>query len=83
MPPSMSKNTESSGCAEKCAEATNASTPFVKVLDGRKQPIRNLWQRGNTFYARLTVTSRSGAKVDTLMTMSWFEPCSRPEGLMS
>jgi hypothetical protein len=28
---------------------------FAKVLDGRKQPIRGLWIRGNLYYARLNV----------------------------
>jgi hypothetical protein len=56
----MSKIIKPSGCAER----TNESTPFVKVLDGRKQPIRNLWRRGDAFYARLGVASQSGAKVD-------------------
>src|SRR6267142_859957 len=28
---------------------------FAKVMDGRKQPIRGLWQRNGRFYAQLTV----------------------------
>ncbi len=28
---------------------------FAKVLDGRKQPVRDLWQRGDRFYARLSI----------------------------
>src|SRR6187399_1499341 len=28
---------------------------FLKVLDGRKQPVRGLWQRGTRFYAQLSV----------------------------
>lgn len=28
---------------------------FLKVLDGRKQPVRGLWQRGSRFYAQLSV----------------------------
>lgn len=31
------------------------SAKFVKVLDGRKQPIRGLWKRGERFYAQLMV----------------------------
>ncbi|HYE29962.1 MAG TPA: site-specific integrase [Methylomirabilota bacterium] len=34
---------------------------FNKVLDGRKQPIRGLWQRNGTFYAQMTVKLPSGA----------------------
>src|SRR5271170_3026165 len=28
---------------------------FSKVLDGRKQPVRGLWERNGRFYAQLTV----------------------------
>jgi len=28
---------------------------FAKVLDGRKQPIRELWVRNGRFYARLNI----------------------------
>lgn len=34
---------------------THVGTTFAKVLDGRKQPIRGLWLRGERFYAQLTV----------------------------
>ncbi|MCU0788803.1 MAG: hypothetical protein MUC91_11555 [Verrucomicrobia bacterium] len=66
----MSKVIKTSGCADNCAETTNESTPFVKVLDGRKQPIRNLWQRGKTFYARLSVTTQSGSKSDKRIALN-------------
>lgn len=36
------------------AQASYRSSFYHKVLDGRKQPIRGLWKRGNHFYARLT-----------------------------
>ncbi|MCI0744045.1 MAG: site-specific integrase [Verrucomicrobia subdivision 3 bacterium] len=36
---------------------------YRKVLDGRKQPIRGLWQRGERFYARLKVEDASGKAV--------------------
>lgn len=36
---------------------------YRKVLDGRKQPIRGLWQRGDRFYARLKVEDASGKAV--------------------
>jgi hypothetical protein len=28
---------------------------FSKVLDGRKQPVRGLWERNGRYYAQLTV----------------------------
>jgi integrase len=31
---------------------------FAKVLDGRKQPIRGLWKRGENFYAQLQVDGK-------------------------
>jgi hypothetical protein len=36
---------------------------FLKVRDGRKQPVRRLWQRGTRFYAQLGVeVFRTGQK---------------------
>ncbi len=34
---------------------THVAPTFAKVMDGRKQPIRGLWIRGERFYAQLTV----------------------------
>ena len=31
---------------------------FIKVLDGRKQPMRGLWVRNGRFYAQLKVDAR-------------------------
>lgn len=40
--------------------ATNPrKSSFVKVLDGRKQPIRGLWKRGENFYAQLQVDGKT------------------------
>ncbi len=36
------------------------SAKYRKVIDGRKQPIRGLWQRGDRFYGRLKVEDASG-----------------------
>ena len=36
------------------ARQSHAAT-FAKVLDGRKQPIRGLWERNGRYYAQLTV----------------------------
>lgn len=60
----MLKPTDGAPCAEICADSAKKTPPFVRVLDGRKQPIRNLWQRGDKFYARLTVPLPSGAKIE-------------------
>ena len=60
----MHSKIKSVPCAENCADSIKKTLPFVRVLDGRKQPIRNLWKRGDRFYARLTVTLPSGAKTE-------------------
>lgn len=39
---------------ERVSRQSHAAT-FSKVIDGRKQPIRGLWQRGDRFYAQLTI----------------------------
>jgi hypothetical protein len=36
------------------AQVHSHAPTFAKVLDGRKQPVRGLWQRGARFYAQLT-----------------------------
>ncbi len=35
--------------------ADHLGTPYQKVVDGRKRPIRGLWQRNGRFYARLSI----------------------------
>lgn len=35
--------------------ASHNTATFSKVLDGRKQPVRGLWRRGERFYAQLKV----------------------------
>jgi integrase len=52
----------------KAQETTEAAKPYRttayhKVLDGRKQPIRGLWRRGDNFVARLTVEDARGRKL--------------------
>ena len=42
------------------SKQSHASAPYQKVLDGRKRPIRGLWQRGTRFYARLVVEELIG-----------------------
>jgi integrase len=35
---------------------------YAKVLDGRKQPIRGLWQRNGNFIARIAIEDEAGVK---------------------
>jgi len=58
----MSTNNEKRPCAYICADSSVTTLPFVRVLDGRRQPVKNLWRRGERFYARLTLTLASGVK---------------------
>ena len=37
---------------------------FTKVVDRRGQPLRGLWLRGSTYYARITVEDPDGGKRD-------------------
>lgn len=41
------------------ATTTPRRYKYVKVLDGRKQPIRGLWKRGENFYAQLQVDGKT------------------------
>src|SRR6266436_1909560 len=41
---------------------SHLSGAYQKVQDGRKQPIRGLWLRGQRYYARLSVETESGEK---------------------
>lgn len=66
----MPKQNENGPCASACAFPKKKTPPFVPVLDGRKQPIRNLWQRGDKFYARLNVTLPSGAKIQRRISLT-------------
>lgn len=52
----------SSSTKESVGRQSHAAT-FAKVVDGRKQPIRGLWQRNDRFYAQLTIeNSITGVK---------------------
>ncbi len=42
--------------------APRRSGGYEKVEDGRKQPVRGLWQRGGRYVARLTTETPDGAK---------------------
>lgn len=43
----------------KPSDTTPRNRRFVKVLDGRKQPVRGLWKRGGNYYAQLTVDGKT------------------------
>jgi len=40
---------------QRVSQRIHARPQYHKVLDGRKRPIRGLWQRGSRFYARIAV----------------------------
>lgn len=59
MKPQVTPSTQQSQIVE--AETYQGPT-YLKVLDGRKQPVRGLWKRNGSFYARLYVEDGSGRK---------------------
>jgi len=59
MKPQVTQSTQQSQIVE--AETYQGPT-YLKVLDGRKQPVRGLWKRNGSFYARLYVEDGSGRK---------------------
>jgi len=57
------KAIEAESNTQQTVRATQHSgAKYFKVHDGRKQPIRGLWQRNERFYARLKVEDASGKK---------------------
>jgi len=55
--------TKSGGTSQDVQRRSHVAT-FAKVSDGRKQPIRGLWIRGERYYARLKVEIQSLALRD-------------------
>jgi len=55
-------------CAGKCAGLVFLKPPsnkkYIKVKDRRGQPVRGLWLRCGTYYARITVEDPDGGKRD-------------------
>jgi hypothetical protein len=49
------KNSETESKPEESLPESRAGDNFQKVLDGRRQPIRGLWQRNKRFYARIAI----------------------------
>jgi hypothetical protein len=40
---------------KKVVQSQNHAASFAKVLDGRKQPVRGLWQRNGRYYAQISI----------------------------
>lgn len=55
IPPETARNAKKKGIKKPGHEEAR----YQKVFDGRKQPIRGLWQRNDRFYARITVEDDS------------------------
>ena len=64
----MSHHQDSKKCAGKCAGLvslkTSSNKKYTKVKDRRGQPIRGLWKRCGTYYARVTVEDPNGIRRD-------------------
>jgi integrase len=43
-------------------QGSHRRAKYQKVLDGRKQPIRGLWKRGDRYYAQLSFENPNGTK---------------------
>lgn len=54
--------TQSTRQSQNLEDETYQGPTYQKVLDGRKQPVRGLWKRNGSFYARLYVEDGSGRK---------------------
>ena len=54
---------DSTNGANTVGKRQSHATTFSKVLDGRKQPIRGLWERNGRYYAQITLENQiSGEK---------------------
>jgi integrase len=62
-------NRNDSATLEPPTTAPTKAPSYEKVLDGRKQPVRGLWRRGGTFYARFTATDQAGRKRDVFRAL--------------
>ncbi len=58
------KSNESASNQQNTSNVQSSQSPYEykKVLDGRKQPIRGLWERNGKFIARLSVEDQNGEK---------------------
>jgi hypothetical protein len=81
-----------SGSSCKPRTIRQSKLQFIKVIDGRKQPIRGLWKRGEVYYVRLAVRQANGALRDKRIPLKsrtlaaaqrqlkWFKSDPRIEG---
>src|SRR5580765_154453 len=59
----MKATATASNASDDIKKSQSHALKFTKVKDGRKQPVRGLWKRGDRFYARLNVENPvTGAK---------------------
>ena len=59
----MNANATASSSTNKSGTRQSHAATFSKVLDGRKQPIRGLWERNGRYYAQITIENQiSGEK---------------------
>ena len=49
------KHDASQSSGKKVVKSHNHAVSFAKVLDGRKQPVRGLWERNGRYYAQISV----------------------------
>jgi hypothetical protein len=48
--------------SEVVSRKSHSQHKYAKVLDGRKQPVRGLWQRNGKFIARIAIEDEAGMK---------------------
>jgi hypothetical protein len=54
--------TASSQESEVVRRKSHSGHKYAKVLDGRKQPVRGLWQGNGKFIARIAIEGKAGMK---------------------
>ena len=54
----MKANVTVSNSTDTIGRRQSHAATFSKVLDGRKQPIRGLWERNGRYYAQITLENR-------------------------
>ena len=60
----MSHHQDSTKCAGLVSLKTSSNKKYTKVKDRCGQPIRGLWKRCGTYYARVTVKDPNGIRRD-------------------
>lgn len=62
-------NRNASGASEPALPSATKTPTYEKVIDGRKQPVRGLWRREGTFYARFSATDQADRKRDVFRAL--------------